>query len=356
VASGVSGLNPESVTIIDQWGRFLTKKKTPSNITEAQKQLQQEEEEKIVSRIKGQLEPVLGIGKVMASATVELNFDMVNIDQKTFDPQSQVERAVEQIDEKIQKRPGPLGVPGTPTNIAPADPGLGDTDIIENKEFAHSITNYELSETKTVTEKSPGSIKRITVSVLLDHRTTFEKDERGRSVMQPVAWTEDELVKYRNQVSAAAGIDTMRGDVVSVENLSFAPADPRIEEAAKRQYWIDMAKFAAPFALLFLSALVWVAYKLATRKKELPPEEATLIHVEEIEEEPIEKTPIQTKSLEELKAEIEEEFKAQDDSQAPEVQRREVIKQRISGIMLSDPENAASLVRSWLIDEDGGGK
>jgi flagellar M-ring protein FliF len=354
IASSISGLSPEGVTIIDQWGRFLTKRKTPSNITEAQKQLQLEEEEKIVSRIKGLLEPAVGNGKVSASATVELDFDQVVIKDDTIDPRSQVERSMWQTDEKVQKRQGPLGVPGTPTNIAPADPGLGDPDIIEYREFSDSVTNYELSKKNTVTEKSPGSVKRITVSVLLDDKTKYEKDDRGRSVLQPVPWTEDEMERYRGLVAGAAGIDLARGDVVTVSNFSSVPDDPRIAEEAQRQYWIDMAKFAAPFALLFLSALVWVAYKLATRKKDLPTEEATLIHVEEIEEEVAEKVPVQTKSLEELKAEIEEEFKAQDDSQLPEVQRREVIKQRIAEIIVSDPENAASLVRTWLIEEDGG--
>jgi flagellar M-ring protein FliF len=154
-------------------------------------------------------------------------------------------------------------------------------------------------------------------------------------------------------VAAAVGFDRTRGDSISVESFQFAPAiNPMEEEAAKRQYWIDLAKFLAPFALLFLSVLAWLVFKLATRKKIVAVDDADLMQVEEVEEEPIEKIVVQTKTLEELKAEIEEEFNAESASQAPEAQRREVIKQRISEIIITDPENAASLVRTWLVDDE----
>jgi flagellar M-ring protein FliF len=330
-------------------------------MTEAQKLMQREEEDLLAKKVVELLEPAVGKGNVRARATVELDFDKIQIQEYTVDPQSQIERSVDQASEKNVRREEPLGVPGTPTNIAPADPGLNNRNVLLTEDKSRSTTNYELSEVKRAIEKSPGSTKRVSLAVVLNHKATWAEKTEGKGdwAMQYVAWTPEEIVQYRNQAAAATGIDTNRGDNISVESILFAPTVSPLEEAeAKRQYWMNLAKFLAPFVLLFLSAIVWFIYKLATRKKDLPAEEATLLHVEEEEEvmpsEP--KVIVPPKTLEELKAEIEEEFNAESASQAPEAHRREVIKQRVSEIITADPENAASLVRSWLVEEEGGGR
>jgi flagellar biosynthesis/type III secretory pathway M-ring protein FliF/YscJ len=59
-----------------------------------------------------------------------------------------------------------------------------------------------------------------------------------------------------------------------------------------------------------------------------------------------------TKSFQELEAEIEAELNAEGINQAPEAQRRSLIKKRIHESATGDPETIASLVRSWML-EDG---
>ena len=365
VAAAIDGLKPEGVVLMDQFNRFLTKKELPSSmaeaITEVQKTMQRDEEEILAKKVIALLEPAVGKGKVMAQATVELDFDKIQIQEYSVDPQTQIERSVDQATRKATRREEPLGVPGTPTNVAPADPGLNNRNVLLTEDEARSTTNYELSEVKRAVEKSPGSTKRVSLAVFLDYKTTYAEKTEGKGdwAIQYVAWTDEEIAKYRNQAAAAVGIDNNRGDTISVESINFAPTISPIEEAeAKRLYWMNLAKFLAPFVLLFLSAIVWFIYKLATRKKELPVEEATLLHVEEEEEAmpPEPKVIVPPKTLEELKAEIEEEFNAESASQAPEAHRREVIKQRVSEIITADPENAASLVRSWLVEEESGGR
>ncbi|MCL1893432.1 MAG: flagellar M-ring protein FliF [Holophagaceae bacterium] len=361
VAGAVDGLKPDGVVLMDQHGRFLSKKELASTIneqiTETQKNMQRDQEELLTKKVIELLEPVVGKGKVRAQASIELDFDKIQIKEKTVDPQSQIERAVDQAQAKIVRREEPLGVPGTPTNIAPANPGLDNRNIIISEDRSHSTINYELSETNRAIEKSPGSTKRVSLAVLLDYKASYVEKTPGKSdfELQYVEWTEEEMLKYRNQVAAAAGIDVNRGDFISVESVNFAPTVSPIEEAAARRlYWINLGKFLAPFVLLFLSALVWFIYKLATRKKVIQTEEATMLHVEEEEAAmpPEPKVIVPPKTLEELKAEIENELNAESASQAPEAQRREVIKQRVSEIITADPENAASLVRSWLVDDE----
>ena len=59
-----------------------------------------------------------------------------------------------------------------------------------------------------------------------------------------------------------------------------------------------------------------------------------------------------SKSFQEMQAEIEAELNAEGISQAPEAQRRGLIKKRIHESATTDPETIASLVRSWML-EDG---
>jgi flagellar biosynthesis/type III secretory pathway M-ring protein FliF/YscJ len=61
-----------------------------------------------------------------------------------------------------------------------------------------------------------------------------------------------------------------------------------------------------------------------------------------------------TKSVAELEAEIEAELNAEGASSAPEAQRRQLIKKRIQESTTADPETAASLVRSWMLEDQGG--
>ena len=357
VAYSIEGLKPENVFVTDQLGRMLSKRDSQAKISDTQRKLQLELEDSFAVKVKEQLEPAVGVGKVLVSATVELDFDNVKINEDIFDPQGQVERSVEDIADKITKREDRLGIPGTPTNIAPADAEADGGNVIETRDYKKTMTNFEISRTRRDVEKSPGSIKRVALSVLLDEKTTWERSPRGTLEQRPVAWTPEELDKFRNIVIGAIGINNARGDVVIVESSSFAPStNPQEEESARRQYWIDLAKILAPFAILFLAFISWLIYKVATREKPVVPvEESELVTVEEIEAtdgEDMAEQPPPTKTLAELRAEIEQEINAETASQGPESQRREIIKQRISEIITLDPENAASLVRSWLVDDE----
>ena len=355
VAYSVEGLKPENVFVSDHLGRLLSKRDSQSKITDAQRKMQLEQEDTLVVKVKEQLEPAVGVGKVLVSATVELDFDKVQINEEKYDPQGQVEHSMETEDDRSTKRDERLGIPGTPTNIAPADAGAEGSNIVESRDYKRVTTNFDNSITRRAVEKSPGSVKRVSVSVLLDQKTTWERDTRGYPERKLVDWTPEELEKFRNLVIGAAGIDNSRGDIVTVSSLEFAPTtNPQEEEAARRQNLIELAKILAPFAILLIAFIGWLIYKFVTREKVVPvEEEPALISIEEVDGEEMVDKPAPPKTLAQLKAEIEQEINAENASQAPEAQRREVIKQRISEIIISDPENAASLVRSWLVDDDG---
>ncbi|MFZ1612978.1 MAG: flagellar basal-body MS-ring/collar protein FliF, partial [Holophaga sp.] len=184
LAASVEGLKPENVVVIDQNSRILSRtgRDPMAGATDSQKKAQREVEDHLVRKVTELLEPVVGLGKVRATANVELDFDKVKINEEKFDPQSQVERSVQQQEEKVTKRDAGSGVPGTASNVAPGTAsGLG-AGVIENSEKKNVTTNYDISKTIQSTEKAPGTIKRLSLAVIVDHATLWDKGPKGEPV------------------------------------------------------------------------------------------------------------------------------------------------------------------------------
>jgi flagellar M-ring protein FliF len=358
VAASVEGLRPDQVVVVDQYSRILSRagKDPMVGASDAQKKVAREEEAHLVRQVNDLLEPVVGLGKVRATAHVELDFDKVKINEERFNPQEQVERSVNQKEEKVTKRDGTSGVPGTPSNVAPATGGATQAGLLEEQQKKESTTNYEISKTVRAIDQAPGTIKRLTLSVIVDNATLWEKDAKGDPVAKVVARTPDELKKLRDQVASAVGLDPKRGDQLTVENIAFAPlTNPKEEAEARRAEWLEFGKgLVGPvlWAIFGLAALFMVVIPMLKRLSaainkpsplRLPGEDELVLAAPKV-------SPV--KSVAELEAEIEAELNAAGASQAPEAKRREMMKKRIQDAATEDPESIAALVRSWLL-EDG---
>jgi len=359
VAASVEGLKPEQVVVIDQYSRILSRTGRDPMVgaSDAQKKAAREEEDYLVRRVTDLLEPVVGIGKVRATAHVDLDFDKVKINSETFDPQGQVERSVQQKEEKVQKRDGGAGVPGTASNVAPANAGATGGNLLENSEKKETTTNYEISKTVRAVDQATGSVKRLTLAVIVDDVSTWEKDAKGEPQLKLIPRTPDELKKIRDQVSAAVGIQAKRGDELTVENMAFAvpQANPKEESEAKKQFWIDLGMRYLPTAVaLLVGAIVFFMIIMPMLKRlsaALNRPAPLRVAPSESEAAAIARKATPVRSMAELEAEIEAELNADAAFSAPEARRREVIRKRLQEGSAEDPETMASLVRSWLLEE-----
>ncbi|WP_306590125.1 flagellar basal-body MS-ring/collar protein FliF [Geothrix sp. 21YS21S-4] len=362
VAASVEGLKPEQVVIIDQFSRILSRTGRDPMVgaSDAQKKVAREEEDHLVRRVTELLEPVVGIGKVRATAHVDLDFDKVKVNEERFDPQGQVERSVQQKDEKVTKRDAGAGTPGTPSNVAPANAGATG-NVVEDSTKKETTTNYEITKTVSATERATGSIKRVTLAVIVDSIGTWEKDPKGDPILKQTPRSPDELKKIRDQVSAAVGIQPKRGDELTVENMAFASlqANPKEEAEAKRQFWMDLGLKALPYAawgvvgfIVFFMILLPMLKRMSAAINRPTP-----LRVASADGEggggggSSPRKPVQVKSVTEIEAEIEAELNADAAFSAPEARRRELIRKRLQGGSQEDPETMASLVRSWLLEE-----
>ena len=370
VAASVEGLKPEKVVVIDQFSRILSRTDTDplTGISDSQKKVQREEEEHLVQQVTDLLEPVVGIGKVRATAHVDLDFDKVKTNEETFNPQGQVERETKVVKDHEQKAGGASGVPGTSSNLAPGAAATA-ANPADMKDHEETDTHFEISKTLRSVEQAPGTVKRMSIAVIVDHATLWDKDPKGEPVEKLIARTPEELKKIRDQVSSAVGYQAKRGDDLTVENIAFAPtANPKEEREEQRQRWIDMGWEMAPKLGYFLVGLIvfFVVIMPLLRRIGSAINRPAPLRVRvgggpggggggEVGENgeyvsPRKFTPV--KSLTEIQSEIEAELNAEGASGAPEAQRRTMIKKRIQESTTADAETVASLVRSWII-EDG---
>lgn len=289
VASSVPDLDAERVTVVDQRGRLLTSPQdhASAGLTGRDLDYVQRLEENYVRRITDLLAPVLGPDGFRAQVAADVDFTRVESTRESFDPDNTVLRS-EQLHEDVNNMPiGPAGVPGTLSNqppqagIAVAAIGAGsqaatgavgagaEGAIIEpappQNTSRRSTRNFEVDRTVSHTKQAPASLRRLSVAVVVDDKTTV--GEEGAAVRQPVSAAEMEHIE--TLVREAVGFDATRGDSVNVINASFMP-QPLPEQLAAPELWrepwvADLIKQA----LLALLALIIVPLVLRPMLKNL---------------------------------------------------------------------------------------
>lgn len=238
VASAVPQLEPGRVAIIDSRGNLLAAGTGTDSISAQQASAEEQKiniEQRLSQRVEEILGRTVGFEKVRAEVTVELDMDSITTQSETFDPESQVARSTQSVTEQSQtNEPAPAGgdspvsvasnLPaGATGNAAPAN--AAPATIPTNKSNRNEeTTNFEISRTTQSQTRAPGSIKRISVAVLVDgtYATEGEGDE-AKEVYQPRS--EQDLEQYAALVRSAVGFDADRGDIVEVANLQFAAQD-----------------------------------------------------------------------------------------------------------------------------------
>lgn len=74
-----------------------------------------------------------------------------------------------------------------------------------------------MSETSREILRNPGSVRRMTVAVLVDGVVTTAADGTRTGAPRP----EEELAILRELVASAVGLDDARGDVLTLKTLEF---------------------------------------------------------------------------------------------------------------------------------------
>lgn len=220
VAAAVPGLSLDSIAIIDQSGKSL---KTPGdnqdegnakNITEYKSNI----EKKLKKAVEDLVGKYVGVGKVQANVTAEIDFDKIVINQEEYIPDSQVIRSERNSSEKSNDTEMDKNV-SVGTNI-PNFLQNPQPNNIKQYDKEDGIVNYEVSKKITNKVIQWGAITQLSIAVLVDG--VYDKDKTTERAVYVRDRTVEELAKIKQLVSAAIGADDSRGDRVEVMNLQFA--------------------------------------------------------------------------------------------------------------------------------------
>jgi flagellar M-ring protein FliF len=210
VATSVPKLSADKVTVIDSSGRPLKEIVPVAANSEAEKlnQLKLKHEQELERRIETMLDPVLGTGKVVVRANVQINPQETQMTKEQFDPQNRVVRSQRQAVDDTGLRGG--GVPGVQSNI-PGGEGGQTTNDTASKRSSEMVT-YEVGRTTSRIMEPRGQVQKLSVAVLVDG--TYKQDKY-------IPRTKDEIEVIKGMVKRAVGFDADRGDEIEVANVAF---------------------------------------------------------------------------------------------------------------------------------------
>ncbi|MES2823864.1 MAG: flagellar basal-body MS-ring/collar protein FliF [Pseudomonadota bacterium] len=229
VASSVTNLKIADVTVVDQHGNLLSTGEDSQELLLAGKQHEYAHavEESLIKRIGGILAPVVGNGKFRAEVSADIDFTAIEQAAETFNPDLPAMRSEQTLTETRSGNDAAAGIPGALTNQPPAaaqvpeqaTAATGQAPVVKpagnNREQA--TRNFELDRTVSYTKHQQGTLKRITVAVVVDDK--MMKDAEGLETRQP--WTPAELERLTILVRDAVGYSAVRGDSVNLLNAPF---------------------------------------------------------------------------------------------------------------------------------------
>jgi flagellar M-ring protein FliF len=232
VAAAVPGLSPTRISVVDARGELLARgsgsdAQGAAATGESADDSRRAYEDRMTRIIEELLENSVGAGKVRAEVTAEMDFDRITTNRETYDPNGQVVRSTQSVEETSNDSDSKSKPAVTVRNNLP-DANTQQGGGANKSESATSRTeetvNYEISKTVQNHVREVGTLKRVSVAVLVDGTYSMQS---GKPVYQPRS--PEEIENLAKLVRSAVGYDEKRGDKVELINMQFA-AGPRDDE------------------------------------------------------------------------------------------------------------------------------
>ena len=287
LASAVEGLAPESVSVLDDTGRLLSRPHSTlasdgADSSDRLLELRQSMERDLVAKINSTLEPLLGADRFRAGASVDCDFSSGEQSEEIFDPTRSV-MVSSQKSEDTMNGGGAAGIPGTASNLPRPAPKPA-TALAGSSRRTESIA-YQSSRTVKHMRLPQGTVRKMSLSVLVDQAVHWEGQGKTlhKVFEQPSA---DKLKSIRDLVAASTGFSQERGDQLIVESLPFestlnleppmVPATPAPGANSNLPPWLSKALGnryivigAAVGILILLAGIGLLVAKMVKGKKAL---------------------------------------------------------------------------------------
>src|SRR3954468_8408997 len=207
VSSSVKGLKPQNVSITDSAGQLVwpTSEASAANGGGVNKLTAQS---RFNAQLQGSLDAMLaqtvGAGKARVQVSSDLNVDKSTLDKLTYAKKGVPLKQTEETERLRGGGSSSGGAAGSASNL-PSYAGSASGGASSNYQRKSTQTDFGVNKTVQRTQVAPGQVNRLSVGLVVD-----------RSV--PPA----QVAQIKNAVSAAAGVDTTRGDVLNVSQVAFA--------------------------------------------------------------------------------------------------------------------------------------
>jgi flagellar M-ring protein FliF len=97
----------------------------------------------------------------------------------------------------------------------------------------HATRNYELDRNISHTSTAPGTVKSLSVAVLVDYRS--QVDAQGKT--ERVALDADEINRITSLVKEAVGFSEARNDSINITNIPFMVVDEVVQSLPETPLW-----------------------------------------------------------------------------------------------------------------------
>jgi flagellar M-ring protein FliF len=353
VASAVQGIDPSRVTVTDNNGRLLNSGSADSMSARARKEyeIEKKREDEYLEKIDSILIPVLGLGNYTAQADVSMDFSATEQTQRRYNPDMPAVRS-ESISEQNTVGGVIAGIPGALTNQPPADAnipeeaqGAGAGSPIPGTSSKDQTRNFELDTTISHTKNQTGVIRRLSVSVAVDHLASV--NAAGESVSTPLS--QEQLLNIRRLLQGGVGFDVTRGDSLEVVSIPFNRID--LGEIVEPSIWEQ--EWFMPLFKLFLGASVIIVLILAVvrpmLKKLIFPDGGVEDEYDDAD------LDLGDEALNVLSEEFDEGqvgFSADGSLMLPNLHRDEDVLKAVRALVANEPELSAQVVRGWLLEDE----
>jgi flagellar M-ring protein FliF len=249
VAASVQGMTPNEVAVIDSVAGLIPSEgdqAPPSAFGDTRAQ-------ELRANVERLLAARVGPNKAVVEVSVDVITDSEAISERIIDPQGRVAISTETNNSTGSQSQG--GDVTVASNL-PNTQGLAGAGKNESSDQRETV-NYDVSETKRDIIKAPGSVRKISVAVLIDGVQTTAAD--GTITFSPRP--DDELAILRELVASAVGLDEGRGDVLTLRSLAFAPAPATGEMVTASVFgagsfdWISLVQTAILAAVALILGL-----------------------------------------------------------------------------------------------------
>lgn len=347
VAAAVSRLKPSRISIVDDKGTLLARGYDSDSAFAAETAEEQRlaQEARLTRAVEEMLEPLVGQGKVRARVALEMDFNKVATTEEVYDPDGRVLLSGTTVSEEESERGSESPPTTVATNLPDTNLNDGSTQTSSNRTRTQETSNFGASKRTTNQIKEVGTIKRLTVAILVDGVYSGEGANRLYQ-----ARSEEELDKLATLIKPVVGFSERREDRIEVINMQFAEAKDHLSEDTELIFGMkrDFAEKLASnlgLSLVAILFLLLVLKPLVSRAMESLPaaSESSLLLTDQ---------SAYAATLSGLSDQPEElELDGLIDIEKVEGRVKASSIRKIGEIVEKHPEEALAIIRNWMYQE-----